>query len=60
MSVCALNSLPSGEYSNLFIVAAFSNKPFSGKTSFPVKNSYLLMFLVDKAEILAVCVSKLC
>ena len=44
MSVCAFNSLPNGEYSNLFIVTDFSSKYFSGKTSFPVKNSYLLTF----------------
>ena len=37
MSVCAFNSLPKGEYLNLFIVAAFSSKSFSGKTSLPVK-----------------------
>ena len=59
MSNCFFNSLPNGKYSNLFIVAAFSNKSCSGKTSFPVKNSYLLTFPDDKAEILAVCLSKL-
>ena len=59
MSNCAFNSLPNGEYLNLFIVAAFSSKSFSGKTSLPVKNSYLLTFPHDKAEILAVCLSKL-
>ena len=42
-----------GENSNKVIYAAFSNKYFSGKTSFPVKNSYLL-----KSEVLAVCLSK--
>ena len=36
MSVCAFNSLPSGEYSHLFIVAAFSSKSFPNKTSLPV------------------------
>ena len=41
-----------------FIVAAFSSK-YSGKTSLPVKNSYLLTFPDDKAEILAACLSKL-
>ena len=59
MSVCDFNSLHNGEYSNLFIVAAFSSKSFSGKTSLPVKNSCLLAFPYDKAEILAVCLSKL-
>ena len=59
MSVCAFNSLPNGEYSNLFVVAAFSSKSCSGKTSLPVKNSYLLTFPDDKAEILAVFLSKL-
>ena len=59
ISVCFFNSLTNGEFSNLLIVAAFSNKSFSYKTSFPVKNSYLLTFVDEKAEILAVCVSKL-
>ena len=59
MSVCAFNSLPNKEYPNLSNVAAFSNKSFSGKTSFPVKNLYLLTFHNDKAELLAVCLSKL-
>ena len=59
MSVCAFKYLPLGEYSNLFIVAAFSRKSFSGKTSLLVKNSYLLTFLDDKAEILEVCLSTL-
>ena len=49
------SSLPNREYSNLFNKAAFSSKSFSGKTSLSVKNSYLLTFLDDKAEILAVC-----
>ena len=59
MSVCGLNSLPKGKYSNLFIVAAFPSKCLAGKTSLPVKNSYLLTFLDDKADTLAVCLSKL-
>ena len=58
MAVCAFNSLPNREYQNLFIVAAFSRQSFSEKTSFPVKNSYLLTFPHDKAEILAACLSK--
>ena len=49
MSVCAFNSLPNEEYSNLFIVAAFSNKFFSGKASLPVKNSCLLEFPDNKS-----------
>ena len=53
MSVCAFNYLPKIEYSNLFIVATFSSK-----TSLPVKTSYLLTFPDEKAEILAVCLSK--
>ena len=53
MSVCFFNSLANGEYSNLLIVAAFSNKLFSGK-KLSVTNSYLLTFPDDKAEILAV------
>ena len=57
MSACVFSSFPKGEYSNLLIAAAFSNKPFPGKTSLPVKNSYLLTFL-DNAEILAFCLSK--
>ena len=54
MSVCDFNSLLNGEYSNHFIVAAFSSKSFSGKTSLPVKNSYLRTFPDYKAEILTV------
>ena len=57
MSVCAFNFLPKGGYSKLFIVAAFSSKSFSGKTSLPVENSYLLTFPDDKAAILAVCLN---
>ena len=52
MSVCFFNSLPNGEYSNFFIVAAFSNRYLPGKTSSTVKNSYPLIFHDDKAEIL--------
>ena len=53
MSVCTFY----GEYSNLFIVATFY-KFFSSKTSLPLKNSYLLASPDDKAEILAVSLSK--
>ena len=58
MSACAFNSLPNGEYSNLFNVTDFSSKSFSGKTLLPVTNSYLLTFPDDTAEILAVCLVK--
>ena len=58
MSVCFFNSPPNDEYSNFLIAAAFSNKTFSCKTSLPVKNSYLSTLPDDKAEILAVCLSK--
>ena len=58
MSVRAYNSLSNGEYSNLFIVAAFSSNSFPGKTSLLVKNSYLLTYPNDKAETLAVCLCK--
>ena len=58
MSVCDFNALPNGEYSNLFNATAFPSKCFSGKTPLPVKNSYLLNFLDDKVEILAICLSK--
>ena len=59
MSVCFFNLLPNDEYSSLLIVAAFSNKSFSGKTSSPVKNSYLPTLPDDNAEILAVYLFKL-
>ena len=55
MSVCFFNSLPNGEYSSLLFIAAYSSSPFSGKTSSPVKNSYLPTFSDDNGEILAVC-----
>ena len=55
MSVCIFNFLPNGEYSNLFIIAAFPKKTFSGEASLLGKNSYLLTYPDDKAEILAVC-----
>ena len=58
MLVCTFNSLPIREYLNLFIVTAFPSKSFSGKTSLPVKTSYLRKFPDDKTEILAVCLSK--
>ena len=48
MSVCAL------------ILCPFSSKSFSGKTSLPVKNSYLPRFADGKAEIPAICLSKSC
>ena len=49
MSVCAFNSSPKGEYSNLLIAAGFYSKSFSGKTFFPVKNSHLQIYSDDKA-----------
>lgn len=58
MSVCFFNSLPDGEYSHFLVVAAFSNCPFSGKTSSVVKNPYLPTFHDDNAEILAACLTK--
>ena len=59
MSVCTFNYFnPKGEYSNLFINVVFSDNSFSGKTSFPVKKSYLLTFPGDKSGILIVCLSK--
>ena len=58
MSVCFFNSLPNSEYSNLLIVAAVSNKYFSGKAYSPVKNSYLPSFPNCKADILTVSLSK--
>ena len=58
MSVCFFKSLPNGEYSNLLIVAAFSSSSLSGKIYSHVKNSYLPKFPDDKAEILAVCLTK--
>ena len=39
MSFYFFKSLPNGEYSNLLIAAAFSNKYFSHKTSLPVNNN---------------------
>ena len=48
MSMCFYNSLPNDGYSNRLILAAFSNSPFSGKTSKPIKNSYLTTFPDDK------------
>ena len=40
-------------------IAVLPRRSFSGKTFFPVKNSYLLTFPDDKAEMSAVCQSKL-
>ena len=40
VSLAYANSLPTGEYSNLFDAAAFPSKSLSGKTSLPAKNSY--------------------
>ena len=55
MSVCYYS-----EYSNLLIVAFFSNSFFFPvKTWSSVKNSYFLALSYDKTEILAVYLSKL-
>ena len=54
-----VTSLSKREYSNILIVATFSNSSFSGKISPPVKNLYLPTFPDAKAEILAVGLSKL-
>ena len=59
MSVSFFSSLPNDEYSNLLVVSAFYNRPFSGKISLLVKNLYLSKSTYDKVEILAVCLSKL-
>ena len=57
--VCEFSFLSNGHYSNLFNLEVFSGKSFSGETSVPVKISYLLTCLYDKARILAICLSKL-
>ena len=44
---------------NLLIGAGFSNSSYTGEISSPVENSYLPTFSDDKAETLAVCLSKL-
>ena len=54
MSVFAFNSLPKGKYSFFFVAAALYRSSYHGKISWLVKNSYLLTFPDDKAEILAV------
>ena len=59
MSVCFFNSFPNNEYSNLLIIAAFSNSPYSSKNSLPVRNSYLPTFLDGNAKIFAVYLCKL-
>ena len=58
MSVYVFNSLLNGEYLNLFTVEAFCSKSISVKRTLPVENLYLLAFLDDKVEILAICLSK--
>ena len=57
MLVCSVYSFSYNKYSNLFNTTALSSKSFSGKTSLPVKNSYLLTFPDDKADFLPVCLS---
>ena len=51
MAVCLFTSLPNGEYSNILIVAALSDKYFSGKTSCSVKFFYFPTFPDNKDEI---------
>ena len=58
MPLYSVKSLPKDKYSNLFIVAAFSRKSFPVKISLQVENPDLLIFLNNKAEILAVCLPK--
>ena len=58
MLVCDFISMPNGEYSNLFIAFFFLASLFLIKHFLPVRFSYLLIFTDDKAEILAVCLSK--
>ena len=58
MSVGALNYLSKSQYSNPFIVAAFSKNTFSSKTSLPVKNAYLSICSDEKPEILLVSLTK--
>ena len=58
MSVCFLNSMLNGVYSNLLIVACFSSNSSDGKKSLLVKNLYLQTFPDHKVENLAVCLFK--
>ena len=51
-------NLFTNKYSNFLILPAFPCNFLSGKTSTPVKNSYLPAFTDDKAEILAFCLFK--
>ena len=60
MSVCFFNLLLNGEYVNLLILTAFSNKSFFGKTSSPVNNSHLPTFSGHKAEIFVCCQQFVC
>ena len=59
MSVWFSNTLPNYKYSNLLIVAAFFNDPFSRKISPPDNSLYLPIFSDDKSKILVVYLSKL-
>ena len=59
MSAYFVNSIFNEEFSNLLIIAAFSNKSLSGNPSLSVINLYLLTFSDDQAQILAVYLSKL-
>ena len=64
MPVCVFDFLLHGEYSKFFIVATFSSKSFSSKTPSLVKNSSLLIFPDDKAEIyqsyVELCYARFC
>ena len=57
-SVCFSNLLTNGDYSDLLTAGAFSDNYFSDKTYLLVTNSDILIFPDDKAEILAIYLSK--
>ena len=52
------NSLPHGKNSNILIIAAFCNSPFSGTTSSPAKDLHLSIFRDGTAKILTVFLAK--
>ena len=59
ISVCNFNCLPIHKHPYVLIVGDFSRaRLVSGTKSMSVKNSYLLTFSDDKAEIVAVYLSK--
>ena len=59
MSFCVFNPFPNRQYSNHLIFAAFSNFTFSVKTSTFVKILRVPTIPENKAEILAIYLSKL-